>query len=300
MAAAATQASRASDDVKKLSTVMLDKNSNLDGIIPKFKTKDEEREYLKHRLAQAFRIFGYMGFDEGVAGHITMRDPIDPHTFWVNPFGRHFSSLRSQDLLHVDHSGKILEDSGPERFLNKAAFMIHSEIHKARPDVNCAAHSHTIYGRAFAALGIELDMLTQDSCAFYKDHVVYKEFHGVVLDEEEGVAISKALGTKKAAILQNHGLLVATDTIEATVHFFSTLEHCCQVQLLADAAAAGRGIKPVSIPDHDALNTWRSVGDIKGAFYSGLPHFQALERRELLFSPDLRLDATKFWSKARL
>jgi ribulose-5-phosphate 4-epimerase/fuculose-1-phosphate aldolase len=53
------------------------------------------------------------------------------------------------------------------RMLNTAAFMIHSAIHKARPDANAAAHSHSIYGRAFCTLGRKLDTITQDSCAFY-------------------------------------------------------------------------------------------------------------------------------------
>ncbi len=54
---------------------------------PPFKDKYQERTYLKHRLALAFRIFAKFGFSEGVAGHITLRDPIDPECFWVNPFG---------------------------------------------------------------------------------------------------------------------------------------------------------------------------------------------------------------------
>lgn len=75
--------------------------------------------------------------------------------------------------------------------------MIHSAIHTARPDVLCAAHTHSIHGRAFSTLGRELDMLTQDACAFYKDHAVYRQFNGVVLAEEEGVHIAQALGIKK-------------------------------------------------------------------------------------------------------
>lgn len=54
---------------------------------PLFKDKHEERKYLKHRLAMAFRVFAQFGFCEGVAGHITLRDPVDPTSFWVNPFG---------------------------------------------------------------------------------------------------------------------------------------------------------------------------------------------------------------------
>jgi hypothetical protein len=55
---------------------------------PSFQDKHEERKYLKHRLAIAFRIFAQFGFCEGVAGHITLRDPVDPESFWVNPFGK--------------------------------------------------------------------------------------------------------------------------------------------------------------------------------------------------------------------
>lgn len=82
--------------------------------------------------------------------------------------GKHFSLIQPSDLILVDHHGNVqAAESGPNMLLNKAAFMIHSAIHAARPDVNCAAHSHSVYGRAFATLGKELDMLTQDSCAFY-------------------------------------------------------------------------------------------------------------------------------------
>lgn len=130
----------------------------------------------------------------------------------------HFSLIQPSDLLLVDHDGNILDESGPNRLLNTAAFMIHSAVHSARPDVLCAAHSHSIYGRAFATLGIELDMLTQDSCAFYKvrgmkkdhtqnaisilqDHAVYKQFNGLVLEAEEGTRIAEALGHRKVRCL---------------------------------------------------------------------------------------------------
>lgn len=133
---------------------------------PKFEDKHQERDYLKGRLAAAFRIFGKFGFDEGVAGHITLRDPVDPTTFWVNPFGVAFSLIKASDLIQVDHRGQII-GGGPVRLLNAAAFMIHSAIHEARPDVLCAAHSHSIYGRSFCTLGRTLDIITQDACSFY-------------------------------------------------------------------------------------------------------------------------------------
>lgn len=191
---------------------------------PTFTDKHEEREYQKGRLAAAFRIFGKYGFDEGVAGHITLRDPVQPDCFWVNPFGRAFSLITKSDLILVDHSGKVI-GGGENRLLNTAAYMIHSAIHEARPDVMCAAHSHSIYGRTFCALGRRLESLTQDSCAFHDDHVLYESFNGVVLAEKEGKDIAACLGGKKAALLQNHGLL----TVGGSVEEVSLVDYCSVV-----------------------------------------------------------------------
>lgn len=84
---------------------------------PTFTDPYEERAYLKHRLALAFRVFARNGLAEGVAGHITLRDPVDPTSFWVNPFGTHFSTIRDEDLVRVDHDGKVVE-GGKNKRLN--------------------------------------------------------------------------------------------------------------------------------------------------------------------------------------
>ncbi|KAH8676220.1 class II aldolase/adducin domain protein [Xylariales sp. PMI_506] len=244
---------------------------------PTFTDKYEERAYLKHRLAIAFRVFAQFGFSEGVAGHITMRDPVDPTSFWVNPFGMHFSLIRDEDLIRVDHDGKVV-DGGKNRRLNYAAYAIHAEIHKARPDVLCAAHSHSVYGRAMCATGRTLDMLTQDSCVFYNDHVLYPNFAGVVLAADEGKAIAEALGNKKAALLGNHGLLTAGASIEATVAWFVLLDKCCQVQLAADASANGRNQPLVCIGEEESRVTWEALGKESGGYFMGLPLFQVAER----------------------
>lgn len=239
---------------------------------PTFTDKVEEREYLKGRLALAFRLFGKFGFDEGVAGHITLRDPVQSDHFWVNPLGRAFSQMRRSDLILVNGKGEVV-DGGANRFLNKAAYMIHHAIHTARPDVNCAAHSHSLYGRAFCTLGKPIDMLTQDSCAFYNSVAVYQQFNGVVLDEGEGDNIAQALGSGKACLLQNHGLLTVGGTVEAAVFWFTSMEKCCQVQLLAEAASGGNTKK---INEADAAFTAKSVGNPNVGWFSAQPMFDVL------------------------
>ena len=76
--------------------------SNAAAYLPKFDTVEEERLHRKQRLAAAFRLFGQFGFDEGVAGHITARDPEHPDHFWVNPFGMNFRHIRVSDLILVE------------------------------------------------------------------------------------------------------------------------------------------------------------------------------------------------------
>jgi len=244
---------------------------------PKFTDKYEEREYLKGRLAAAFRIFGKYGFDEGVAGHITLRDPVHPDCFWVNPFGNAFSLIKKSDLILVNHSGEVI-DGGENRLLNTAAYMIHAAVHTARPDVVCAAHSHSIYGRTWCTLGRPLKSISQDSCAFHDDHVVYDSFNGVVLAEKEGNDIAACLGNKKAALLQNHGLLTVGKTVEEAVFWFVSMDKCCQSQLLAEAAAGSRGEQPIEIGDAEARYTYKTVGSPQAGWFSAKPLFDVIHK----------------------
>lgn len=239
------------------------------------RSPEEERAHRKARLAAAFRIFGRFGFDEGVAGHITARDPERDDHFWVNPFGMSFKQIQPSDLILVDHEGEVVEGTWP---VNRAAFAIHSQIHAARPDVVAAAHSHSRHGRAFSTLGRELEPLTQDSCIFFEDHVLFDDYTGVVNDPAEGKRIAHALGDRKAAILANHGLLTVGRSIEEAVFWFVTMERTCEVELTARAAGTPRPI------DADvARATAAEIGGELAGWFSAQPLFDWIEQVE----PDL-------------
>lgn len=109
-----------------------------------------------------------------------------------------------------------------------------------------------------------------------QDHVVYKQFNGVVLAEEEGQHIAQVLGNNKAVLLQNHGLLTVGGSVEETVFWFVSLEKCCYAQLLADAAAAGRGGQTVKINDADAAFTYKTVGTPRAGWFSAKPMFDVI------------------------
>ena len=245
------------------------------GMTPQPENMDEIRQDRKNKLAASLRLFGKFGFDEGVAGHITVRDPERTDHFWVNPMGRSFKQVKVSELLLVSHTGEVVEGKG---LLNGAAFTIHSRIHMANPKVTAAAHSHSLYGKAFASLGKLLDPLTQDSCAFYEDHVLFDDFSGVILDNSEGELIAAALGDRKAAILQNHGLLTVGETIEAAAWWFITMERSCQAQLMAEAAGT-----PKLIRHEVALLTREIIGNP----FAGQFNFQPLYDVMIAEQPEL-------------
>src|SRR5262249_16765086 len=126
----------------------------------------------------------------------------------------------------------VLEGDRP---LNLAAFAIHSRIHRARPDVIAAAHAHSMYGKAWSATGRLLRPITQDACAFYKAHAVV-EYGGVVLSAAEGDRLAGGLGTGKALILKNRGLLTVGGTVEEAAWWFIAMERCCQAEVIAGVA----------------------------------------------------------------
>lgn len=236
---------------------------------PRPDTAEDERTLRKQRLAVALRVFARYGFDEGCAGHLTARDPVWTDHFWVNPVGIDFAQVRVRDLVLVSDAGEVKEG---EARVNKAAFAIHSAIHRARPDVHGACHAHSVAGRAFSTLGRRLDPLTQDACAFYEDHALFDDYGGVV-EGDEGDRIAAALGGHKAAILRNHGLLTVGGTIDEAAWWFVSLDRCCRIQL--DAMAAG---EPVSIPHEMAIATRAQTGDAKWGRFNFAPMYSRVVR----------------------
>lgn len=241
---------------------------------PAFASFEDERRHLKARLAGAFRIFSKCGFDEGLAGHITVRDPEFTDHFWVNPYGIHFSQIKMSDLILVNHHGEIVKGDG---LLNGAAFAIHSRIHFARSDAIAAAHAHSLYGKAWSSLNRLLDPITQDSCIFFENHALYNDYRGIVLDTEEGDRIAAAIGDKKAVILRNHGLLTVGRSVDEAAWLFITMERSCQAQLLAEAVG-----KPTLIDEEIARLTSKEDSSADAGWFS----FQPLWARILKEQPD--------------
>ncbi|RSL77694.1 hypothetical protein CEP51_008836 [Fusarium floridanum] len=260
-------------EVKKTPLQLISQGVCLPGI-PKHPSFAAERQWMLEKMALAFRVFARLGYIDGMAGHISIRDPENPHTFWTNPLAVHFALLKASDMILVNYEGVPI-GGNMSRPANSAGFFIHSAVHKARPDVVAACHTHSPHGMAWSAFGRPLEMLTQDAAYLYGDaQAVYRDFGGVVLTQEEGDRIGAALGPNgKGMILQNHGLLTVGSTVDEACFLMTLMERACQTQLLAEAAAAN-GLAKVYIPEESAKYTFENSSDPETLYWEGQPDLQ--------------------------
>ena len=144
-------------------------------------------------------------------------------------------------MILIDLDGNVI-GGNQSRCPNAAGFLIHAAVHNARADVHAICHAHTAHWKAWSCFASPLQMLTQDTCKCCNAHSVYDSYGGVLLAAEEGDRIAEAIGPGKGCILRNHGLLTAGGTVDEAAFPFGSMERSCQVQLLAEAAAAN-GLK---------------------------------------------------------
>lgn len=216
---------------------------------PTFDDLGELRAYRQQRTALAYRIFGALRYGALGDGHITVRDPERLDHFWLARNGVPFSDVTVDDLVLVGPDGRVVAGHG---WINPAAYFIHAPVHEARPDVVSAAHTHTPYGTPFAAQVRLLQPISQESCSFFEDHALFDDEEVDIASTEGGKRIGVALGTTKAVILRNHGLLTVGASVDSAVGFFLQMERAAEVHVKVPHA--------VPISDEAARSAYQGLG----------------------------------------
>ena len=185
-------------------------------------------------LAACYRLVAHYGMSDMIANHITLRVPGEDDAFLINPYGMMYEEMTASCFLKITHEGDVLfkPDFGELNYgFNKPGYILHSAVHKARPEVACVIHTHTYAGMAVSALQCGLLPLTQTSMRFLK--VAYHDYMGVVLDLAEQAVLVKDLGDAEAVILRNHGLLTVGKTVGEAFNWMHRLELSCRAQIAA-------------------------------------------------------------------
>ncbi len=238
-----------------------------------------ERLHRRQRLAAAFRLFARHGFETGLAGHFTARDPILTDHMWVNPMGMAFADIRASDLLLINPDGDVVEGDG---LVNLSGVPYHDQMQQARPEIVGVAHAHSFHAKIWSAFCRPLDPITADAAVLHGDQVLFEPHRPEGKSIEEGrhaVAAQAvaALGERNILIWQNHGLWTVGATVEAAAWRFIAFEDAARGQLLAESV--GQPIIPQTPPMAAEARPRAEVS----AWLSFLPLWDTIVREE----PDL-------------
>ncbi|MGI4813791.1 MAG: class II aldolase/adducin family protein [Janthinobacterium lividum] len=238
--------------------------------LPVFDNYADERQHRKERLAAAFRIFARLGFDEGVMGHMSVRDPEHPDEFWINPFAVSFDKITASSLLRTNYRGEKLEGNG---FLHPGGLPLHSALLANRPSVVAAVHTHSQFGKIWSSLGKLLEPISHEAAVFYGRHAIYDSLVG-----GEGARLGEALGDNKALILKNHGILTVGQSVDEAAYLFVSLEKVCREQVAV--TALGQAPHAITAEHAEAIAS-------RNKPYNGWLNFQPLYQSVVTEQPDL-------------
>lgn len=195
---------------------------------------------LRVQLAACYRIFDYLGWDELIFNHITVKIPDQEGCFLINPYGLHYSEVTASNLIKVDIDANVIDDT--QYRPNPAGVVIHTAVHEARHDAVCIGHLHTDAGSVVAC---QQEGLRHDN--FYSvllyNQVAYHDFEGITVMQGEKERLVNNLGAKNFLILRNHGILTCGRSIPEMFTNMWILQRACEIQVAADST--GRQLTPI-------------------------------------------------------
>jgi L-fuculose-phosphate aldolase len=187
---------------------------------------------LRQKLINAGRVLVDEGQGDYVWGHITARLPDNPNRILMKPGCIGIEEMTDDNIITVDIDGEKVAGDWPRH--NEV--YIHTEIMRARPDIQCVVHTHPEHAVAFSSLGKPLQAMSNDGTMFSEGVPIFSETTDLITDQPRGKAVAKALGAGNVVILRNHGIVAAGRNIEHAVFLAIKLDKACRVQLLAESA----------------------------------------------------------------
>ena len=194
--------------------------------------KREAVHRLQHEVALGCRVLGAAGQGDLVWGHLSARDP-DGRGVWMKASTFGFEEVTPDRVLLVNRNGEVVEGTGRRH----AEYPIHTEIMAARDDVGAVVHTHCPSAVALGATGHPLQPVSHEATLFVPPDIArFTETGDLILTAELGRALATALGDRNAALMVNHGVVVAAADVRSAVVTTVLLDAACRMQLQVLAA----------------------------------------------------------------
>jgi len=186
-------------------------------------------------LAACYRLVDMFGWSDLINTRITARVPDSQDHFLINPYGLLFEEVTASSLVKIDAEGNKVEPSDIP--VNAGGFAIPSALHRARPDVACVLHSHTVAGCAVSMQKDGLLPLNQHALEVIGD-IAYHDYAGTGRSADERARLLADFGDRHIMVLRNHGLLIVGPTIAETFVTTYRMERACAMQLAFQQSGA--------------------------------------------------------------
>jgi len=196
-------------------------------------------------LAACYRLAAHYRMTDLIYTHISARVPGPGHHFLINAFGLLWDEISASTLVKVTLDGEVVDDPTGNG-INRAGYVIHSAVHRARPDLACVMHTHTAAGIAVSAQEDGLLPLSQHAMRF-TNSIGYHDYEGLALELDEQQRLTRDLGAHKVMILRNHGLLACGESVAEAFDLMYYLERACQSQINAMAGGAKLRVPPAAV-----------------------------------------------------
>ena len=185
-------------------------------------------------LAACYRLVDLFGWSDLINTRITARLPGRDDHFLINRFGMLYDEITASSLVKIDAAGNPVEPRVP---VNSGGFAIPGAIHRARPDIACVIHTHSIAGCAVSMQADGLLPLNQHALQIIGD-VAYHDYEGAGRSADEQRRLLADFGDRHIMVLRNHGLLVTGRTVAEAFIATYRMERACAMQLAFQQSGA--------------------------------------------------------------
>ena len=184
---------------------------------------------LAGKVALSANILAWAGHSDMTFGHVSARLPGQEYLH-MTPYGLDLEDVGLENISLIDLEGNELFGERCPR-----EYPIHTEIYRQRAEINCVIHTHPPYSIILSAAGGKLRPISHEGAPF-TDLPLFTEVNELILTREQGKAVAMCLGQAPAALLQNHGIVVAGRSVEETTIYAILLEKAARTELIARQA----------------------------------------------------------------
>jgi L-fuculose-phosphate aldolase len=200
---------------------------------------------IRAQVALGCRILGAEDQGDFVWGHLSARAP-DGRGVWMKASSWGFDEIGPEQVILVSWDGEVLEGDG-RRHLE---YPIHTELIRARADVNAVVHTHAPWSVAFAATQEPLRPVSHEGTLFVPPDIArFTKTGDLILTAELGRDLAAAVGDRNAALMVHHGIVTCGPDVPTAVMTAIFLERACRTNI---RVLAGGGPKTWS-SDEEAL-----------------------------------------------